>query len=242
MVRAAEVDSNDTVLEIGPGLGVLTRPLVRDAGRVVSIELDRSLAEGLPGAVGTPANLTVIHGDALSTDLRELVTEPYKVVASLPYHVASPILFKLVFEPPTPARIVVMLQLEVAERLAPRDGAHTFLGTAFSLVAEANLVRKVAAGSFFPAPKVQSAIVRFDLRPTPVVPVGDVRGLVDFVRAGFAQPRKQLHNSLARGLGIEASAAQVLILEAGVRPMARPSELELTDWTGLYGAWRRATA
>ena len=234
MVIAAEVGPTDTVLEIGPGLGALTRPLAGAAGRVVAIELDSTLADRLPADLGFPANLTVVPADALRVDLEQHVTEPYLVVASLPYHVASPILFKLLTEPPRPTRIVAMVQEEVARRIVGRPGAMTYLGSAVATLAEARLVRRVAPGSFFPVPKVRSAIVRLDLRPEPAVQVDSVTAFLAFLRAGFKQPRKQLHNSLGQGLGVAPERIQVAAEAIGLDPRKRPGELELDTWAALY--------
>jgi len=238
MVRAASLSSADTALEIGPGLGVLTRPLAEAAGSVVCIELDPTLARDLPRGLGFPANLTVIHADVLNLDLGEVVTEPYVVVASLPYHIATPILFKLLLGHPTPSRIVVMLQEEVALRVVAASGARTYLGVAVGTLATARLVQRVAPGSFFPVPKVRSAVVRLDVLRQPAVSIDSVTGFLEFLRAGFAQPRKQLHNSLGQGLGGRASEVQELAANVGVDSRRRPGDVALEEWAQLYGAWR----
>ena len=234
MVRAADLQPTDRVLEIGPGLGILTERLVRAGADVVAVELDAKLAESLPERLGEPPNLRVVHADALHVDLSELLAEPYVVVASLPYHVATPILFKLLFAAPRPARIVAMLQKEVALRIAGRGSATTYLETAFSLVATVRLVREVPPGAFYPPPKIRSAIVRLDRRAEPVVQVGDVGSFVRFLRAGFAQPRKQLHNSLGEGLHRPASDVQRISHEAGIDSTRRPGDLRLEQWAALY--------
>jgi len=234
MVRAAEVSSNDTVLEIGPGLGALTRPLVRAAGSVIAIELDSALAAALPATLDSPENLTVVQGDVLAVDFAQHVSEPYVVVASLPYHVASPILFKLLTEPPRPARIVAMVQEEVAHRIVGRAGAMTYLGAAVATLGEARLVRRVAPGSFFPVPKVRSAVVRIDVGHVPAVEIDLVPDFLAFLRAGFAQPRKQLHNSLGQGLGVSAEQVQRATDVAGIDSRRRPGELRLAEWADLY--------
>ncbi len=238
MVRAASLSSADTALEIGPGLGVLTRPLVEAAGSVVCIELDPTLARDLPRALGFPANLTVILADVLTLDLGEVITEPYVVVASLPYHIATPILFKLLLGHPTPSRIVVMLQEEVALRVVAASGALTYLGAAVATLATGRIVQRVAPGSFFPVPKVRSAVVRLDVLRQPAVSIDSVTGFLEFLRAGFAQPRKQLHNSLGQGLGGRASEVQELAANVGVDSRRRPGDLALEEWGQLYGAWR----
>jgi len=236
MVGAAEIAPTNAVLEIGPGLGIVTQALVRTGARVVCIELDRALADTLPSRLGSPPNLTVVQADALTVDHGGLIGEPYVIVASLPYHIASPLLFKFLFTSPRPRRIVAMVQQEVANRMVARPGAMTFLSAAVSTVAEARIVRRVAPGSFFPVPKVWSAVVRLDLYSRPTVEVESVEAFVEFLRAGFTQPRKQLHNSLAQGLGVPAPAVQAAAGTAGIDPRRRPSDLALREWAALYAS------
>jgi 16S rRNA (adenine1518-N6/adenine1519-N6)-dimethyltransferase len=236
MVAAADLSPSDTVLEIGPGLGMLTRELVRSGAHVVAVELDRTLAAALAPALMNPSNLEVIQADALTADLAEIVREPYVVVASLPYHVASPILFRLAFRRPQPRRVVAMVQQEVANRLADRGKTTSYLGAAFSLVADVRIVRRVSPGCFFPMPKVWSAVVRIELLPEPRVVVDSVDDFVAFLRAGFARPRKQLHNSLSQGLGTAPDGVQEAIWRSGVDPSKRPGALSLAEWRDVYQA------
>lgn len=238
MVAVAGIASHDQVLEIGPGLGMLTRELVRTGARVVAVELDRTLAEALPGALRNPENLRVVHADALQTDVAELVEEPFTVVANLPYHVATPLLFKLAFRRPRPRRIVAMVQQEVAQRIVGRGANADFLSVAFGLMAESKIVRRVSPGCFFPMPKVQSAVLRLDLLSEPRVEVDPVERFLDFLHAGFAQPRKQLHNSLGDGLGIDPVEVQEAARRASINPTSRPGALSLGDWVSLYRAVR----
>jgi 16S rRNA (adenine1518-N6/adenine1519-N6)-dimethyltransferase len=233
MVRSAGLAPTSTVLEIGPGLGILTGRLVRAAGRVVAIEVDRALAEALPRALSFPPTLRVVQGDALAVDLGELVQEPYTVVASLPYHIATAVLFRLAFQSPRPDRVVAMLQREVATRVAPPPGRLTYLGAALATVAEARILRQVPPGAFFPRPKVRSAVVRLDFRPEPLVPFERLDGFVAFLRAGFAQPRRQLHNSLALGLGVSGASIASAATRAGIDSTCRPGQLSLEDWIRL---------
>ena len=235
-MRAADVTPDDLVLEVGPGRGALTAPLIRAAGRVVAIEVDSALAAALPSILNFPGNLTIVEGDALQVDLVEHVAEPYLVVASLPYHVASPILFKLLTEPPRPARIVAMVQEEVAQRIVGRPGHLTYLGAAVATLAEPKLVRHVAPGSFYPVPKVRSAVVRLDVRPAPAVEVDSIDDFLAFLRIGFTQPRKQLHNSLSQGLGVPNERVQPAVMTAGIDSRRRPGELRLDEWAALYRA------
>ena len=240
MVSASEAGPSDTVLEIGPGLGMLTRELVQVAGQVVAVELDRELAAELPATLGNPHNLRVVHADALSAEFDQLVFEPYLTVASLPYHVATPILFKLLFHPPRPKRIVAMVQQEVALRIAGAQDSASYLSTAISLMADARIVRRVAPGSFFPVPKVWSAVVRLDVLDQPRAPVHSVDSFLEFLHAGFTQPRKQLHNSLGQGLGIPTDHAQDAALQVGIDPRRRPGSLTLAEWADLYRTIKQA--
>ncbi|MSQ24217.1 MAG: ribosomal RNA small subunit methyltransferase A [Chloroflexi bacterium] len=234
MVEAAEVGPADVVLEVGPGLGILTRELLGAAGKVVSVEIDPQLAAALPGALDSPENLQVVVGDATRLDFGIFLVDPYLAVASLPYHVATPILFRWGFELPRPERIVVMLQEEVARRIVAAPGAMNFLAVALSTVASARIVRRVPPGAFFPVPKVHSAIVRLDIRETGAVAFDRAQHLVTFLRAGFTQPRRQLHNSLALGLGKPSDAVHLLVTAEGFDPTRRPSELSLEEWVVLY--------
>jgi 16S rRNA (adenine1518-N6/adenine1519-N6)-dimethyltransferase len=238
IAEAAELGPNDTVLEVGPGLGILTQHLVRAARRVVAIELDQGLAAALPGHLGSPPNLVVVQGDALNVDLGPLVEPPFVVVANLPYHVATPILFRLLFEKPTAARIVAMLQQEVADRIAAQNDRTTFLSAAIATVADARIVRRVAPGSFHPVPKVRSAVVRLDVRDEPAVPRPDVQAFLAFLRAGFTQPRKQLRNSLAAGLGVALADAAAIAAAANVDAHLRGEQLTLAAWIRLFRAWQ----
>ncbi len=235
MVVAAEVGAGDLVLEIGPGLGILTRELVSAAGHVVCIELDAALAAALPSSLGSPANLRVVAADAKTVDLSELLgAVPYSVVASLPYHVATPVIFRLAFEAPHPKRMVVMLQEEVARRIVAKPGAMTYLAAALGTVAEARIVRRVPPGSFHPVPKVQSAILRLDLLARPSVDVDSPARFVRFLRVGFTQPRRQVHNSLSLGLEREAGDVRALLEKAGIDSARRPADMTLEEWAAIY--------
>jgi len=234
VARAADLGPDDAVLEIGPGLGILTRELVRRAGRVVAVELDAQLAAALPALLGPPPNLQVVQGDALQLDAAALFAGPFSVVANLPYHITSPLLLRLLTAPRPPRRIVVMVQKEVAERVAAPPGQLSYLAVAIQLYAAPRIVRAVPAAAFYPRPKVDSAVLRLDVRPCPAAP--DPPALLRLVQAGFKQPRKQLRNSLAEGLGWAPSAAEALLRRAAIEPARRPQTLALAEWERLYRA------
>jgi 16S rRNA (adenine1518-N6/adenine1519-N6)-dimethyltransferase len=238
IARAAELDAADEVLEIGPGLGILTAELVQRAGRVVAVELDARLAAVLPGTLGHPANLTVVQADALAVDPSTLFPGDYKVVANLPYHVTSPLLTHLLGAARRPRLMVVMVQREVAERIAAPAGELSYLAVTIQLHAQPRIIRTVPPSAFRPRPKVESAVLRLDVRPAPAVEADDPAAFLALVQAGFKQPRKQLRNSLAEGLGWRPPAADALLQRAGLDATRRPQTLTLPEWDRLYAALR----
>jgi 16S rRNA (adenine1518-N6/adenine1519-N6)-dimethyltransferase len=240
IARAAEVGGADEVLEVGPGLGVLTAELVRQAGRVVAVELDRQLAAALPGLLGGPANLEVVRADALTLDFGALFGGRYKLVANLPYHITSPLLMHVLQPARRPDLVVVMVQREVAERIAAPPGELSYLAVAVQLYSVPRIVRTVPAAAFYPRPRVESAVLRLDVRPAPAVVPGAPAAFLRLVQAGFKQPRKQLRNSLAEGLGRPPAEAETLLRHAGLDSTRRPQTLTLAEWAALYEAWSAA--
>jgi 16S rRNA (adenine1518-N6/adenine1519-N6)-dimethyltransferase len=246
IASAAELSPDDVVLEVGPGLGILTETLARRARRVVAFELDRDLAAVLPRLV--PANVEIVQGDALKLDPGNFLSSPYKLVANLPYQITSPFLFRYLNIEPPPALLVLMVQREVAERITAPPGELSYLAVAVQSAVRARIVRSVPAGAFHPRPRVESAVVKLEPRPDPVVPSQQRQPFLDLVRAGFGQPRKQFLNSLEQGLrgspGPPWTRAEVrdLLGRAGVSPERRPQELRLDEWRAifeLYQATRR---
>ncbi|MFN8521863.1 MAG: 16S rRNA (adenine(1518)-N(6)/adenine(1519)-N(6))-dimethyltransferase RsmA [Chloroflexota bacterium] len=242
---AAHLTKTDQVLEIGPGLGILTRALAGKACRVVSVEIDRLLASRLPELV--PANVEIICADALTIDPGALFncqhsSGAYKVVANLPYHISSPIIFRLLDASPPPSVMVLMLQREVAERLAAPPGKLSYLGAATQSVANVELLRVVSPGSFYPRPAVDSAVIRLTPLDVPTVPAASRAVFLKLLRDGFTQPRKQLANSLAQGLRVEKTLVLDLLKRSNIDPGRRPQELALDDWRRLFTEQQAAAA
>lgn len=234
IVRAAGVGAGDRVLEIGPGLGILTRALAERAEWVVAVELDRDLAAALPRLV--PENVEIVAGDALELDPADHFDGAYKLVANLPYSVTSPVLRRYLEVRPRPTLLVVMVQREVAERIAAPAGRLSYLAVAIQSAAGVRIVRTVPPGAFFPPPKVHSAVIRLDPLATPLVPDERRGAFLALVQAGFTQPRKQLANSLAQGLRAPKADAIALLGRAGIGPERRPQDLTLEEWVRLYEA------
>lgn len=228
MVTFAGVNEQDTVLEIGPGLGTLTSALLRQAGQVVAVEYDTDLARKLP-AQFPGKNLTVVHQDILQFDLASLPAS-YKVVANLPYYITSKIIMFLLSSAQRPSSITILVQKEVAERIAQVDGS-SILALAVENWAEVQLGAVVPAELFTPVPQVDSQIVRLDVRATPLV--ADDKALMRVVKAGFSQKRKKLKSSLSAGLALSKEVVETWLLANGVDSDARAQDIAFAKWRAL---------
>jgi 16S rRNA (adenine1518-N6/adenine1519-N6)-dimethyltransferase len=231
ITSAAELAPSDVVVEVGPGLGVLTRELAQKAGRVIAIELDDRLAAALKQTLASFDNVNIINEDVLKIEPQNLATG-YKLVANLPYYITSPVLRHFLEASARPKLMILMVQKEVAETIAAEPGKMSLLSVSVQFYGEARIISPVPAECFYPAPKVDSAIVRIDPSPQPRVAV-DETGFFEIVRAGFTAPRKQLLNSLAQGLGVSKSEVLPLLERAGIVPQRRAETLSLEEWARL---------
>jgi 16S rRNA (adenine1518-N6/adenine1519-N6)-dimethyltransferase len=235
MVRAAGVGPETTVVEIGPGLGILTDELLRKAGRVISVELDRALWPHLQRTFGGDSRFTLVEGDALTVDFGEIVPlgEPWMVVANLPYSAGTAIVRRLLELPHPPSRLTVMLQLEVAERMVASPPEMSVLGVATQFHADGRIAFKVAPEVFIPPPTVESAVAILDVKAE--LPVAAERREMFFriVNAGFRQKRKQVANSLAADLALPKDVVSAWLESAGIDPMRRAQTLSVDEWVGL---------
>lgn len=229
------MSAGDTVIEVGPGLGILTEKLAAHAGKVVAVELDDGLAERLRNRLSKFSNIDIINADILSLDITALSKgAKYKVVANIPYYITSPVLRYFVQAELRPSLMVIMMQEEVARDVTAKPGAMGFLAVSMRLFSIPTIVRRVPADCFYPAPKVDSAVVRFDMLERPAIEVDDIKGFLELVHAGFKAPRKQLHNSLAIGLRLEPTAAEEILERAGIDSRRRPGTLTMDEWSALY--------
>jgi len=247
IVTAAELTPDDLVLEIGPGQGVLTRELAARAAGVVAVELDDRLITPLRAMFATQFDrVQIVHGDILEMDPVTLVDRlasqlsrgevdaPYKVVANLPYYITSAALRQLLEARRPPSRAVLLVQLEVAQRICAEPGDMSLLAVSVQYYARPQLVQRVPAGAFRPIPKVDSAILRLDVYSQPAVALAP-EPFFAVVRAGFGQKRKQLLNSLSAGLGRPKAEIAAALACAGVDPMRRAETLALREWETLCG-------
>ena len=238
IVAAAELAEGDRVVEIGPGLGVLTRRLLAAGASVLAVEVDQRLAEYLRRELYGVKRFELIEADALELHPREMFPgAPFKVVANIPYHITSPLLHAFLEGDRPPELMVLLVQLEVAERVAAPPGRMSYLSVFAQNVADAEVVARVPAAAFEPAPAVDSAVLRLRRRGEPAIPAGDGREpFYRVVQAGFRQRRKQVHNGLSRELPVEREEVEAALAGCGVTPDRRPQTLTLDEWACLATA------
>jgi 16S rRNA (adenine1518-N6/adenine1519-N6)-dimethyltransferase len=254
IVTAAELTRDDTVLEIGPGPGVLTELIAEQAGRVIAVELDDRLISLLCERFAGQPHVSIVHADILQVDVGVLMLEArswkleagkqpaatnqlpvssYKVIANLPYYLTSAVIRQLLESTPPPERLVLTVQREVAERMVALPPEMSLLALGVQFYCTGQIVEKIPAGAFYPVPKVESAVVRLDRRPEPAVAGMAAEAFFRVARAGFSQPRKQLRNSLAAGLRLAPTAVEAWLTAAGIDPQRRAETLTLSEWGAL---------
>ena len=241
IVDLAELSHDDAVLEVGPGLGALTRQLARAAGRVVAVELDDRLLPILQYELEPFANVEVVHGDILSFDPAGWFDGPFVVVANVPYYITGAILRRLLEGRPRPRRMVMTVQREVADRLAARPPDMSLLAVSVQYYGKVKVVGAVKAGAFWPRPEVDSAVVRIDVEERHLGGGAGEKGsrgedgFFRVVRAGFSEKRKQLKNNL-RQLGLTDEAIAAALAAAGVDGKRRAETVSVGEWTRLVEA------
>ena len=238
ILSEAEPRPAGRVLEIGPGLGILTGALLEAGSAVTAVELDRGLAAFLRDRFAAEIGedrLDLIEGDALDLDLVHLVPSPYDVIANLPFHITSPILHALLGNAPRPERLVLMVQREVAERIAAPPGQMSYLSVFAQYHAKVRIARLVAAAAFEPVPVVESALIVLEPYPDDdrVPDTAQEDALWRLVQAGFRERRKMLHNVLSRQLPLPSDRVDAALSRAAIAPDRRPQTLEVGEWLRL---------
>ncbi len=243
IVDAAALSATDTVVEVGPGLGVLTWELLSRAGKVICVELDKRLAARLADEFADFTHLHLVQGDVLTIPPAALLERaaaipPYKLVANIPYAITAPLLRHFLEASAPPDLSVLLVQWEVAQRVCATAGDYSVLTHAVQLYAEPTILARVPATSFFPPPAVDSAILRLQRRARLAVDVTDVDALFRLIKAGFLHARKQLGNALPSGLaalGVPIGRDQALtaLRAAGIDPQRRAETVTLAEWANL---------
>jgi len=239
LIATAGLTPNDTVIEVGAGLGTLTRELAKKAGRVIAVEIDARMAEALSASLADVSNVEIVNADILTFSPQSpvSVTSPYKVVGALPYNIGTAVLRHFLEARPRPQLMAVVLQKEVAQAIAAEPGDMGILSVSVQFYGKPTIAGYIPSRGFYPSPKVESAILRIEVYGQPCVEVADEAAFFRVVRGGFAAPRKQLRNSLAQGLGVAPSDVNALLLEAGIDPQRRAQTLSLDEWGKVYRAF-----
>jgi 16S rRNA (adenine1518-N6/adenine1519-N6)-dimethyltransferase len=240
IVAATDAGPSDTVIEVGPGLGVLTEQLAKTAGRLLAVEIDSKLARRLREQFAANANVTVVERDVLAVNPETLLVEaglsadsPYAVVGNLPYNAGAAILRHFLEAARQPRSIVAMLQHEVADSIVAAAGRMSLLGVSVQVYARARKLFNVSPRAFYPPPRVTSSVIRLDILEEALISPQERERFFRVVRAGFSAPRKQLRNTLAQGLGAAPSEIAAAIEAAGIDPTLRPQDISLEGWLRL---------
>ncbi len=243
IVSTAELSYEDVVIEVGPGLGILTERLAEMVNEVIALEIDGRLVNILRRKLASFPNIRIIHADILTVAPKQLLehclakpelSRNYKVVANLPYYITSPVVRHFLEASLKPSLMVVMVQKEVGEAIAAPPGKMSLLGVRTQFYSKPAIIRYVSADSFYPPPKVDSVILRLDIYPRPPIEVSNVEGFFDIVNCGFSAPRKQLRNVLAKAIGLSGSQAVSLLEKAGVDSRRRAETVTLKEWKKLW--------
>jgi len=239
IASAADIQPTDTVLEVGPGLGSLTRYLAVAARQVIAVELDADLIPPLEAVTKPYDNVHIVHGDILKISPQELIHEAgYLVVANIPYYITSAIIRHLLENEPKPRRIVLTIQKEVADRICAKPGDMSLLALSVQVYGKPHIAKRIPANAFFPAPKVDSAVLCIDIYPSPRIQLELLDTFFKLIKAGFSQKRKTLRNSLSSGLHISAPNAEGLLKNATIDPMRRAETLSIEEWKLLCDLYK----
>lgn len=239
IVETAEIRSQDAILEIGPGLGSLTRYLASVAKKVVAVELDEDLISPLRDILAPYSNVTIIQGDILEMDPGQLMDRSsYLVVANIPYYITSAVIRHLLEAEVQPRRLVLTVQREVAQRICAEPGDLSLLALSVQVYGNPRIADRIPAGAFYPPPKVDSAIVNIDLYPQPRIPAEHLDSFFSLAKAAFSQKRKTLRNAISGGTHLAPAAAEDLLKAAEINPGRRAQTVSIEEWHRLVEIFR----
>ena len=236
IVQIAQINQRDIVLEIGPGLGNLTYLLAACAKEVAAVEIDPNLIPILESVFADSGNVHIIHGDILNIRISEIIQEPgYVVAANIPYYITSALFRHLLEAENRPARMILTVQHEVAERICARPGEMSLLALSVQVYGSPEIKAKIPASAFYPQPEVDSAIVRVDLFDTLPIESGQLDLFFRLAKAGYSQKRKTMRNSISAGMAWSKENTSAYLTQAGIDPQRRAQTLSLTEWITLTG-------
>lgn len=242
IVEAAEIGTEDEILEVGSGTGVLTRELAKVARRVVAVELERDMLALLTKTAGAFPNVELIERNLLFINPQDHFGQrPYKLVANLPYYITAPTFRHFLESANAPRLLVVMVQWEVAQRIVAKPGDLSVLGVSIQFYGRPRIIARVPAQAFYPAPKVDSAILRVDVNEDVPLTQEERDRFFRVVQAGFAEKRKQLHNSLTHALHHKNEIIRESLAQAGIEPNRRAEMLSIEEWMALWRAIETTT-
>ena len=234
IVDAAGIPENAPVLEVGPGLGSLTRHLAETAGRVIAVELDKDLVPVLRKEFADCPNTEIVQGDILQFSPDEYFTdEDYYVAANIPYYITSAVIRHLLEGKARPKRMALTVQKEVAERICAVPGKLSLLALSVQVYGKADMPMIIPASAFYPEPNVDSAVVRIEIYDDPLIPEEQMDDFFVLAKAGFGQKRKTLRNSLSSNLHISGSAAEEMLRKADIDPIRRAETVTINEWKKL---------
>jgi 16S rRNA (adenine1518-N6/adenine1519-N6)-dimethyltransferase len=238
LVDSLELSEKDRVLEVGPGLGTLTRRLVERAAQVVAVEIDRQAVKALERVLQGVSNVRLVEGDILKQEIGSMLVPPYRVVGNIPYNITGALLPHLLQAKPAPAQLDLLVQKEVAKRIAAPPGDWSLATLAVRIYGTAQLRLTIGREAFEPAPAVDSALLRIQPAAQPAIPTQDLPAFFAFVTPFFMARRKQLPYAVGRALGVSREEAQGLLRSARIDPQRRAQTLTLQEWRALFEAGR----
>jgi 16S rRNA (adenine1518-N6/adenine1519-N6)-dimethyltransferase len=242
IVQAADLNKHDHVLEIGAGIGTLTRHLSASAQHVVAVEIDRTMKPILQEVLEGKTNVSIVMEDMLSLDPADLgLKSGYLVIANIPYYITSSLIRHLFESQMKPSRMVLTVQQEVARRICAAPGKLSLLALSVQIYGQPRIVMKIPAGAFYPVPKVDSAVLRVDVYEQSIIPPKHIDLFFKLAKAGFMQKRKKLRNSLSIGMNIPVETAENRLVLAGIDPANRAQALDFQDWSRLVTVWEGST-
>jgi 16S rRNA (adenine1518-N6/adenine1519-N6)-dimethyltransferase len=232
IVEAAEITGKDTVLEIGPGTGELTREIVKAAGKVIAVEKDPRMVQILKGSLRDVVNLKIVQGDIRRLDIREcgIKEDDYKAVGNLPFYLTAPAIRRFLESEKPPSSMTLVVQKEVGQRICQKPPRMNLLSVSVQAYAEPKIIFYISKKSFWPQPEVDAALIKITPKD---VPIGDTGLFFKIVKAGFSQPRKQLGNNLSKKLGLGKNEAESWLKANGIEPSRRAETLSLQEWMKL---------